>query len=507
MLLTALLQKLSEETEVHMGVSFAGHKYELDAEILQGIECVDISLDSRDAKEKGIFLAMEGDQTDGRNYINEVFRKSVAVIFYESKSLTSDQQKTIDQSNCVCIAIHHLNQYAGQIASLFFDQPSEQIQVYGITGTNGKTSCAYMLAQSFNFLGYQTAFMGTIGVGLPDKLTVSTHTTLNAVALQRYLAKLVRQGFTHVCIEVSSHALDQSRVAGVNFYAVLYTNLSQDHLDYHKTMQTYAEAKKKLFTDFNPTLAVINGDDPFGLALLEETNAEFIVSYGKQGGVTDTVFEDISASRSGVSFVLEARSLELDIESQLIGLLNVPNLALVATTLLALGVDREKIEQAIHDCQAPPGRMELFSQKDLPMVVVDYAHTPDAIQAALESCRVHCQGELWIVFGCGGDRDQSKRALMGSAAEQYADKVVVCSDNPRSENPDDIIAAIIAPMTIEPIVIEHRATAVAYAVEQAAVNDLILLAGKGHEAGQIIGDETVAYSDRDWAKHCLGIAA
>lgn len=507
MLLTVLLKKLSEETGVHMSVSFAERKYELDNEILQEIECVDISLDSRDAKEKGIFLAMAGGQADGRNFINEVFKKSVAVVFYEAESLTEEQQNTISQSNCICIAIHHLNQYAGQIASLFFDRPSEQIQVYGITGTNGKTSCAYMLAQSFNFLGYQTAFMGTIGVGLPNELTVSTHTTLNAVALQSYLADLVQQGFTHVCIEVSSHALDQSRVAGVNFYAVLYTNLSQDHLDYHKTMQIYAESKKRLFTEFNPTLAVINGDDQFGLALLEETNAEFIVSYGKEGGATDTVFEDISASRSGVSFVLEARSLELNLESQLIGLLNIPNLALVATTLLALGVDGAKIEQAIHECQAPPGRMELFCQSDLPMIVVDYAHTPDAIKSALESCRLHCQGELWIVFGCGGDRDKSKRALMGSVAERYADKVVVCSDNPRSEAPEDIIAAIVAPMTIAPVVIEHRATAVAYAVEQAAANDLILLAGKGHETGQIIGDETVAYSDREWAKHCLGIAA
>jgi len=309
--------------------------------------------------------------------------------------------------------------------------------------------------------------------------------------MQAYLAQLVQDGFTHACIEVSSHALDQNRVAAINFYAVLYTNLSQDHLDYHGDMRKYAAAKKRLFTDFEPSLAVINIDDQMGQALLEEANAEFIVSYSSQGATADAMAEDLVPTSAGLSFVLESQTVDVAVQSPLIGLLNVPNLMLVATTLLALGVEVEQIEQCMQKCLAAPGRMELFIAESQPMVVVDFAHTPDAIKAALESCRVHCDGQLWIVFGCGGDRDQSKRPIMGQMAEQFADKVVVCSDNPRSESAESIIAA----------------TAVAYAIEQANADDLVLLAGKGHETGQIIGQEILPYSDREWARECLGVAA
>lgn len=507
MQLTILLQELLAQELMTLELLMAGSVVQADASLLDSVQCADITLDSRHAVEGGIFIAMPGAQVDGRDYIQAVLDEKVAVIFYEIECLSKKQRNDIEQASCVCVGVPSLQSYASEIAAIFFNRPSDVLQVYGVTGTNGKTSCAYLLAQSFNHLGYKTAFMGTIGVGLPLELSVTTHTTLDAVALQRYMAELVAQDFTHACIEVSSHALDQGRVSAVNFYAVLYTNLSQDHLDYHGTMQSYAAVKKQLFTQFSPSLAVINIDDQFGQALIEESNAEFIVSYGKEGSTADAVAEDVTASRQGLSFVLEAQALEVSIESTLLGLLNVPNLTLVASTLLALGVDVEQIESAVSECQAAPGRMELFANADKPMVVVDYAHTPDAIKLALESCRVHCQGKLWIVFGCGGDRDQSKRPLMGQMAENFADNVVVCSDNPRSENAEDIIAEIIKPMAQAPVVIENRATAIAYAIDNAASDDLVLLAGKGHETGQIIGDQVLPYSDREWAMNCLGVAA
>jgi len=272
-------------------------------------------------------------------------------------------------------------------------------------------------------------------------------------------------------------------------------------------MQNYAGAKRKLFTQFNPTLAVINVEDNFGQALVDEVNAEFVVSYGQENSGANVTSEEIVASRSGLSLLIVSDSLEFSVNSNLIGLLNVPNLTLVASTLLALGLETDEINHTIQLCVAAPGRMELFVKEAYPMIVVDYAHTPEALKLALESCRIHCKEKLWVVFGCGGDRDQSKRALMGQIAEQYADNVVVCSDNPRSEAPESIIANIVDGMQSEPTVIENRSTAVSYAIAQADVNAIVLVAGKGHETGQIVGSEVYPYSDREWVKSCMEIAA
>ncbi len=502
-----LLTQVSEALLVAMQISLKGEQFDSITDVEQNIDCSTMTLDSREIVEGSIFLAIKGYQADGRDYISAAIEDGASVIFYEAIDIKESHSSDIQNASCLCIGVANLHKHASEIAAIFYEFPSEKLQVYGITGTNGKTSCAYLLAQSFNQLTYKTAFMGTIGVGLPDELVASTHTTLDAVSLQRYMAQLVSDDFSHVCIEVSSHALDQCRVAAVNFYAVLYTNLGQDHLDYHLNMQAYAAAKKQLFTQFNPTLAVINIDDEFGQALLDEVTAEFVVSYGKEESGADVVSEEIVASRSGLSVLIVSESLEFPVSSNLVGLLNVPNLTLVVTTMLALGVESSDINKVIQASHAAPGRMELFVRDACPMIVVDYAHTPDALKLALQSCRIHCEGELWVVFGCGGDRDQSKRELMGQMAEQYADKVIVCSDNPRSEDPMSIIANIETGMTDKHFVIENRSKAVAYAIEQAAANDVILVAGKGHETGQIVGSKVLPYSDRDWVKSCLEAAA
>ncbi len=508
--LNHLLSLLPQRLRENCLVSFKGvsQNSRLGHEMLD-IDCSGMTLDSREVVENDIFLAVNGHQLDGRDYMKSAIDNGASVVIYELHSLSAQQSASVNKAECLCIGVTNLNEHASLIASCFYGNPTEEIQVYGITGTNGKTSCCYLLAQAFNHLGYKTAFMGTIGVGHPNDLELSTHTTLDAVSLQRYLAHLRATGFTHACIEVSSHALEQFRVASVNFYAVLYTNLSQDHLDYHQTMEAYAQAKKRLFVDFDSTLAIININDAFGKAVLAEVNAEFIVSYGNEESGADVVAEDVKATQDGLAMLMVTESLEFGVESPLLGLVNVPNITLVVSTLLALGVDVSKIDSVVRQCSAAPGRMELYDALKLPMVVVDYAHSPDALKLALLSCRAHCVQQLWVVFGCGGDRDKEKRPLMGQVAEKHADRLVVCSDNPRSESPDDIIAEILLGINTcdRCTVIENRSTAIAYAIKHASENDLILVAGKGHETGQIIGDHTFPYSDRDWVKECLEVAA
>ncbi len=488
-------------------VSINGDLLNSDALLLENIELHDLSLDSRSLEEYGAFLAVKGEQFDGRDFIVEAIKRKANAIFYDIHDLNDSHKKLIESTKCVCIGIPDLVKHVSVIASAYYQNPSEKLQVYGITGTNGKTSCAYLLAQCFNRLGYKTAFMGTIGVGSPDALNPTTHTTLDAVNLQAELAKFIKMGFTHVCMEVSSHALDQYRVAAVNYYAVLFTNLSQDHLDYHKDMHSYGLAKKRLFTDFKPVLAVINVADSFGQQLMDEINADFVVTYGTENNTADVLVEEVSTSESGLRIIFDCQTQEIEVQSTIIGLVNVPNIALAVSVLLALGVELKDIQSVIGKSHSAPGRMELFTNKGFPKVVVDFAHTPDAIKQAILSCRVHCEGKLWIIFGCGGDRDQSKRSLMGQVAEKYADVVLLSSDNPRSEQPEKILENIVSGMNIRPMIIQDRAEAVSYAIEKANTNDLILIAGKGHEQGQIIGDQTLPYSDREWARKCLRLAA
>jgi len=487
---------------------------ESDVLIDKTISCLDVDLDSRNIVKGSVFIAVAGFESDGRHYMQAACEQGAVAIIYEVESLPDSAQEFMGsyKGDCIFVGVVGLKAYVADLGAHFFGHPSEELQVYGVTGTNGKTSCAYLLSQSFNQLGFKTAFMGTIGLGLPGALVESTHTTLDAISIQRQLAELLDNEFTHVCMEVSSHALDQGRVSSVQFYAVLFTNLSHDHLDYHKTIENYAQAKRKLFTDFQPTLAIINADDEFGAALIGQTNAEFIVTYGNSG---DVKAEELKAEPAGLSFAVITESLDFDVSSPVIGELNLPNLLLVTATLLALGVESEQISDVIANAQSAPGRMELFeslaANETHASVIVDFAHTPDALARALQSARNHCEGKLWTVFGCGGDRDQSKRALMGEAAEKNADQIVVTSDNPRNESPlaiiDQIMDGIGDAKGGNVLVIEDRPTAVAYAINQANHNDLVLIAGKGHEDYQVLAGESIYYSDREWVQECLEAAA
>jgi len=305
-------------------------------------------------------------------------------------------------------------------------------------------------------------------------------------------------------MEVSSHALDQGRVSGVQFFCTLFTNLSHDHLDYHGDMTTYAAAKRRLFVDFSSELSVVNAADELGASLASSADAEFVVSYGQDG---DVYADEVELRRDGIRLLIEGNGVEFEVSTALVGQVNVPNLELLVATLLGLSTPIEQIQEITAALAPAPGRMELLSAVDTPSVIIDYAHTPDALEKALKSVRQHCAGKLWCVFGCGGDRDVAKRPVMGAAADRFADILVITNDNPRSENGADIAADIERGITGDYQIILDRDHAINSAIDQAASTDWVLIAGKGHETTQQIGDVYHDFSDRDVVCKAIGVAA
>lgn len=465
------------------------------------VQVNDLTLDSRTVKPGDLFVAFPGTAQDGRDYILQAQEQGAAAVVYE----TNDYQLP-DGVSIPAIAVEDLQHVTGLIADRFFGSPSDSMQVFGVTGTNGKTTCCYLLTQALTSLGLKAAMIGTIGIGEIGKLQSASHTTPDAISVHRLLAQLMKQGVTHVCMEVSSHALDQGRVVGVNFFACLFTNLSHDHLDYHKTMENYAAAKKRLFTDFASELVITNADDELGEQLIDIANSEFIASYGNKG---DIAAEQVTLEESGVVLEIVGSGVDFDLPTSLVGKVNVPNVLLITTTLLALSVDIEQIQAAFKSMQAAPGRMETFYAPERPVVVVDYAHTPDALERVLNSIKQHCTGKLWCVFGCGGDRDKAKRPLMGNIATALSDFVVITDDNPRTETPEQIVSDIVRDIkfTDSIQVIHDRGVAIEWALDKAEEDDWVLVAGKGHEQSQHFADKTIEFSDRAWVKSCLGVAA
>ena len=462
-----------------------------------------ISIDSRRVNADDLFLAVPGDTCDGRDHIEQAIQNGAAAVACEKfrvSSRTNEARKVRPAPRVPSFDIAGLKKNIGVIADRFYDHPSAQMQLIGITGTNGKTTCAYLLAQALDRLGNRCALLGTIGSGFVNQLQPATLTTADAIATHRRLAELLVAGADAVCVEVSSHGLEQGRVNQVAFDVALLTNLSRDHLDYHHTMERYARAKRKLFRFDGLQSVVLNVDDAFGRRLLREHAAEQCFGYGFRDG--DLRAHDLQLNENGIAFEVEYQGQTARIRSPLIGALNVSNLLAVIATLLACGHDLARSAAVISQCGAPPGRMELL-RKDAsqPAVVVDYAHTPDALAQALTSLRTLCRGRLWVVFGCGGERDRGKRAHMGKVAERHADRVIITDDNPRSENPIDIAAHIVAGMTKsakQKVVVMHdRARAILNAITEATGQDIVLLAGKGHETTQTIGEQVLALNDRD----------
>lgn len=460
-------------------------------------EVLGLALDSRKVKPGYVFFACQGSEVDGRHYIEAAISAGAVAVVYEADG--ADVSSNLAVPN---YAVFGLNSMVGFAASAFYKEPSRDLQVFGVTGTNGKTTCCYLLVQALKAMGMQAGMIGTIGVGDVEELVQSGLTTPDPISLQKSLAEMRDQNFTQVAIEVSSHALDQGRVNGIDFFCTLFTNLSHDHLDYHGSMEAYWQAKQRLFTDFQSELVIANASDQYGSRIIDVANSEFIVQYGAGGEV---VADDVELKRSGIALTIEGNGVEFEVQTPLIGKINVPNIEMLVATLLALSTPIEEIQSILASLKPAPGRMELYGAADSPSVVVDYAHTPDALEKALESLRSHCLGQLWCVFGCGGDRDRAKRPVMGAAASKLADCLIITNDNPRGESPEDIAKEIMQGVATQSQcqTILDRASAIEFAIKNAKPEDLILIAGKGHESTQTIGEQVLTFSDRDFVESVL----
>ena len=479
------------------------------AELLQGLvnpgdipDCKvnGISIDSREIEPGYLFIGMPGVEGDGRDYATGAIENGAAVLLLETG-------KTLNLPATVpVVRLQDIRRHIGLILNRFYGFPSSQLTVIGVTGTNGKTTCTQLLGRILDRPDQRCAIIGTLGNGFPDALETGTHTTPDVVTMHRLLSDFVEQGAQAVCMEVSSHALEQDRIAGININIAVFTNLTRDHLDYHGDMESYAASKARLFSIEGLEVAAINLDDEFGRQLAESLDDTKIIGFGISGG--DVRAEAIHAQADGTSMTLLLDDKGYDVRSGVYGDFNVSNLLAVASVLKALKWKDEAIATALSGSMPVPGRMERFGQAENgPVVVVDYAHTPDALQHALSALRPHTQGALWCVFGCGGDRDRGKRSLMGKVADELADHVVLTDDNPRTEPPEQIIKEIEQGMHRSHKVIQPRQRAVRETIAEARVSDLILVAGKGHEDYQEIGKEKLQYSDRALVQEILGEVA
>jgi len=476
--------------------------------------------DSRQVEPGDVFFAYPGDAGDGRRFIQAAIDAGAAAVVYDPQGFDWDAALTVPH-----LAIPDLKPQAGTIAHAVFGQPDIDMFTVGVTGTNGKTSCAVWLGQAFAKLGETAAVIGTLGVALfkgrnEPAYQVTGYTTPDAVLLASRLAAVREAGARTLAIEVSSIGLEQQRTAGMHFDVAIFTNLTRDHLDYHGDMESYEAAKAKLFAWPGLQTAVINLDDPAGqrlVAQLRSTNPGLaITGYTLHDEAAQPAIEGVNILRAsnkrsrpaGSEFQLEAPQGSLLVKTQLVGHFNISNALAVLGALLAKGFELKQAVEAIEALLPAPGRMQQVGGQDAPLVVIDYAHTPDALEKTLQALRQVADeraGQLWCVFGCGGDRDPGKRPQMGAIA-QAADQVVVTSDNPRSEEPHAILEQIVAgmdPAGAPHQAIEDRATAILAAVKQANKQDVILLAGKGHEPYQEIKGKKLPFSDADHAALAL----
>lgn len=478
------------------------------------IEITDLTLDSRAVKPGSVFFALAGSQQHGLQFVPEAIAKGAAVIVWEPSAATLAANFA---ANISVIAVPHLREWLGVIADRFFDSPSAQLAVAAVTGTNGKTTSAYLIPAALSALRRNAGYAGTLGYGHIDALKTSAHTTADCITVHRQLAAMRDAGDTCVAMEVSSHALDQARIAGVRIHSALFTNLTRDHLDYHGTLEAYGAAKERLFTWDGLQHCVINTNDVFGremLVRLSKSNlhapltAYSIDSSHCHLGDRQLFAKQLESTHQGLRIHFDGSWGAGFLQSRLIGSFNAENILGVLAVLLGMNVSLPDAVHALEQCNAPPGRMETLSEPDHALVVIDYAHTPDALAKALQTSRRHTRGKLICVFGCGGDRDAGKRSLMGAIAEQFADVVIVTDDNPRMEAADAITADILLGMSqAQRAIVEHdRAVAIERAIAMSARDDLVLIAGKGHEDYQIIGRNVKHFSDREVASRCLGQA-
>ncbi len=444
------------------------------------------------------FAAYPGAVHDGRAFIPQAIASGSPAILWEEDHFLWDPAWQVPN-----VGVQGLKQCIGEIAACVYGDPSSKLRMIGVTGTNGKTSVSHWVAQALSVLGTPSVVIGTLGNGFTEKLSTAANTTPDAVALQEVLARYEQEGARACAMEVSSHGLHQGRVKGCHFNVAVLTNLSRDHLDYHGSMEAYAETKSGLFSWPGLEHAVLNLDDEFGRALVGKAGSAKIVGYGMHQG--EVVAETVRAEREGLILALHTAWGRAELRSGLLGQFNAYNLMAALATLLVSDVSLEAACSALGQIKPPAGRMQTLGGGTHPLVVVDYAHTPDALEKVLATLRpLAGEGRVICVFGCGGNRDKGKRPLMGSAASQGADLVFVTSDNPRNEEPAAIIKDILEGVQGESVRTEvDRARAIFEAVGNARTNDIVLIAGKGHEDYQEVHSQKLSFSDAVVAQKAL----
>jgi len=463
-----------------------------------GIRVDALVSDSRRAGPGTVFAAYPGESRDGRDFIPQAVAQRVDGVLWEADHYQWDPALGVPNAG-----VAGLKTRIGEIAAQVYGEPSRALHMVGVTGTNGKTSVAHWLAQALTALGRKTAVVGTVGNGFPDALTPALNTTPDAIELQQRLAQYRQQGAVACAMEVSSHGLVQGRVNGTCFNVAVLTNLSRDHLDYHGDMDSYGAAKARLFDWPGLEWAIVNTDDTFGQQLEAAARPARVAGYGFQRGAV--VGESLRLSQAGLHLRVRTDWGHADLDAPLLGRFNAANLLAVLATLLVSDVKLEDACQALTHITPPPGRMQTLGGNVHPLVVVDYAHTPDALEKVLATLReIVGGGRLICVFGCGGNRDRGKRPLMGRVAVEGADEVWVTSDNPRNEEPRHIIDDILAGTGGKPRVEPDRARAIFEAIGGAHHGDVVLIAGKGHEDYQEVAGERLPFSDVSVAQKALG---
>ncbi len=469
------------------------------------IDIVDITSNSRTVRRGSLFIALRGINSQGIDFAIDAVKSGAVAVIYDSEDEYCVRRIPLlgKQVQTSWIGIKGLDRINGEIVSRFYGEPGRSLKIIGITGTDGKTSVTHLITQALTRIGKSVASIGTLGYGIGNKLETATHTTPDAVTLQSYLHEFHQQKCDYVIMEVSSHSLQQYRVSGCQFDIAVLTNLGRDHLDYHQDMEQYAATKGRLFRDFDLSARVLNIDDAFGRQLANEFKSGGKIRYSalppkeKQG--VEVYLLNSEITEQGLDLDVGTPIGEIHASTALMGQFNIDNTLACISSLVALGLEQAEIQLAVTGLQAIPGRMEKFAgDSDRATAVIDFAHTEQALRACLTASREYTSGQLWCVFGCGGDRDQGKRQGMGSAAEELADRIILTDDNPRTEDPERIVTDIREGLANpkNSCVVHNRQAAIEYALTEAKSGDLVVIAGKGHEQEQIIGHERYPFSDR-----------
>ncbi len=477
-------------------------------------EVVSITEDSRVVGPGSVFVAIQGTQQDGHHFVKQAFAQGATAAVVEAGCFQGDTALVLPEDS-VLIQVENSRKSLGLMASQLNGNPSLQLKMVGVTGTNGKTTVTHLVKALLEAQSHRVGLLGTVGYVLGKELRAASHTTPAPVQLQEMLSEMVRVGIDVGVLEVSSHALALDRVAGCEFDLVVFTNLTQDHLDFHQTMEQYFQAKLRLLTDYvaserksGPKRALVNFDDPWAPMILRQCPVP-VWTFGIHSKA-DIQAEAVQLSMDGTKFLVNSPLGRLAITSQLVGEHNVSNMLAAIGVGLEMGMSPELIEETLTGVSNVPGRFERIQEGQDFTVVVDYAHTDDALQRLLEAAQTIKQGQIITIFGCGGDRDPGKRSKMGQVAVKKSDRVIVTSDNPRTEDPQAILADIEKGIEALPLeercsfqVISDRAEAIQAAIDLARAGDLVLIAGKGHEDYQILGTQKVHFDDREEARKAI----